>query len=239
MKTITAPAPYGYQELRLLHQRYMTLAMLVAVTIQMMAVGGYHFAEWLKPPPPKLGNRGGGTVIDLGNIKPPPLHNFGLGAIPFIPEKLVIGSPVPVPDAVADTNSIFASQKQISDVTDREFGKYGEGLGDGTITISPDDIDPSPDVFKGVEIWPTPVSIPKPEYPELGIKIDLEGSVIVKALLDKEGRVKKTILVKSSHEMFSQPALDAAQKCVFTPAIMNGNPVPVWVSIPFKFKLTH
>jgi protein TonB len=217
----------------------MTLAMLVAVTIQMMAVGGYHFAEWLKPPPVKVGNRGGGTVIDLGNIKPPPLNDFGLGAIPFIPEKLVIGSPVPVPDAVADTSSIFASQKQISDVADRDFGKYGEGLGDGTITISPDDVDPSPDVFKKVEKEPIPILIQTPEFPRLAMQANMEGSVTVKVLVNKEGRVKKTILVKSSHEMFSQPALDAAQKWVFTPALMNGNPVQVWVSIPFKFKLTH
>ena len=37
--------------------------------------------------------------------------------------------------------------------------------------------------------------------------------------------------------VFDQPTIDAAMKYRFTPAIMNGRPVAVWVVIPFTFKL--
>jgi len=43
--------------------------------------------------------------------------------------------------------------------------------------------------------------------------------------------------LKSDAELFNQPAIDAAMKWKFTPAIMNNGPVAVWVSIPFKFRL--
>ncbi len=54
MKTLIAPTPYGYLELRQVHHRYMMLAMLIAITVQIMVIGAYHLAEWLKPiDPPK------------------------------------------------------------------------------------------------------------------------------------------------------------------------------------------
>ena len=34
-----------------------------------------------------------------------------------------------------------------------------------------------------------------------------------------------------------EAALAAAQKWVFTPALRQGKPVTVWVSIPFRFRL--
>lgn len=236
MKTITAPTPYGYQELRLLHQRYMSLAMLVAVTIQMMVIGGYHLSEWLKPPDPpviliQLDPR---DIISRSIINRPVIGS----QIDASSVKLVVGMPVPIPDCEVNPNITYAGQDDINRIADRQWSDLGD-LGDGKVVIQPDDIDPPPDKYTYVEIFPTPILMPKPEYPELGIKIDLEGSVTVKALLDKEGKVKRTIIAKTSHEMFNQPALDAAQKCVFTPALMNGKPVQVWVSIPFKFKLRH
>lgn len=68
MKTLTAPAAYGYQELCLLHQRYTMFAMLAAILMQFAIVGGYNLAEWLKPldPPDRV------IRIPIGTLLPPP-----------------------------------------------------------------------------------------------------------------------------------------------------------------------
>ena len=188
MKTITAPTPYGYQELRLLHQRYMALAMLVAVTFQMTLVGGYHFAEWLKPVANIVKETPRDTIeIDIWN--PPtndPTKDFTY--TPIL-EKFGIGAPVPVPDAVVDTSTEYASQKQLSDEANRIFAQYSGKIGDGTIIIPPDPNDNAHREIWQVEVCPRPILSPKPEYPVLAQKINLEGSATIKVLLDKEGRI--------------------------------------------------
>ena len=59
----------------------------------------------------------------------------------------------------------------------------------------------------------------------------------VKILVDKEGRAKKAVVMKSDAEIFDEPAKAAALQWVFTPAIMNNGPVAVWAAVPFRFKL--
>ena len=237
MKTLTAPAAYGYQELRLVHQRYMMLAMLAAIFIQFAIVGGYHLAEWLQPSDPPI------QIVKLhrGNILPPPplheqLQNIGT---PVLPEKFSIGIPVPVPEgsAIADTN--FADQRTLAGKANELWEVFNKGQVEIVPNIDPPaDPDPLPGVYEHVERYPEVVMSSVPEYPDLAKRIGLEGSVTVNVLLDKEGKVKKTQLMKSTDDVFTQPALEAAKKWIFTPAIMNGKPVLVWVAIPFRFRLT-
>lgn len=236
MKTLTAPAAYGYQELRLLHQRYMMLAMLAALLIQFTIIGGYHLAEWLKPPDPPI------KIIKfhVGTILPPPplheqLQNIG---IPVLPAKLSAGLPVPVPDGIANEDATIDDQGTLA----RRADLIWKDLDQGPVQIDqslnpPVDPDPLPDVYKYVERVPEVVMTSVPEYPDLAKRIGLEGSVTINVLVDKEGKVKKALLMKSTDDVFIQPALDAAKKWIFTPAIMNGKPVLVWVAIPFRFRL--
>jgi protein TonB len=71
----------------------------------------------------------------------------------------------------------------------------------------------------------------------MAVRAGLEGTVWVKILVDKDGRPKKAVVVKSTAEMFDDAAVQAAMQFVFTPAVMNNGPVKVWVSIPFRFTL--
>jgi periplasmic protein TonB len=99
---------------------------------------------------------------------------------------------------------------------------------------------PPPD-FVPVEKTPQPIpgNNPPPVYPEIARRAGVEGTVWVKIWVDKEGNPKKAVVQKSDAELFNQPAIDAAMKWKFTPAIMNNGPVSVWVSIPFKFRLNQ
>lgn len=82
------------------------------------------------------------------------------------------------------------------------------------------------------------VSVP-PVYPDLAKRAGIEGTVYVKILVSKEGKPIKAVVVKSDSEVFDQPAVDAAMKFVFTPAIQHKAPVMVWVVVPFRFRLNN
>jgi protein TonB len=236
MKTLTVPTPYGYQELRQVHHRYMMLAMLLAITLQMMVIGTYHLSKWLKPDdyigvPPK---RIPFEYIPL----PPSLTN----ASPFtvkvtMPAKFSEGTPIPVPDCDVNPGIEFSPQPTPNPTDPNTTGLERMGTGN-VIVIPPDPNDPSPDIFQPFEKEPIPILTITPQYPDVPLRAGLEGNVLVKVLLTKEGKVKKAILVKSDGDLFIQPAIDAAMKWAFTPALMNGKPVQVWVSIPFRFRLT-
>ncbi|MDD8018594.1 MAG: TonB family protein [Bacteroidota bacterium] len=93
--------------------------------------------------------------------------------------------------------------------------------------------------FVQVEKMPQfiPGDNPAPSYPEEARKQKIEGMVWVKIWVDKKGSAHKAVVLKSDAEIFNQPSIDAAMKWKFSPAILKGEPVDVWVSIPFKFKL--
>jgi len=88
-------------------------------------------------------------------------------------------------------------------------------------------LDKEPQIVKKVE----------PTYPEPAKRARLEGKVIVKIWVDKEGKARKVVVLKSDAEIFNEPAIEAAKQFVFTPAYLNNEPVAVWVSYPFLFRL--
>jgi TonB family protein len=94
-----------------------------------------------------------------------------------------------------------------------------------------------PPDFVEVEEQPQPVNTPAPVYPDAARKDGLEGTVWVKLWVDANGTTRKASILKSDAEIFNQPTIDAAMKWKFTPAVMKGKPVAVWVSVPFKFKM--
>jgi TonB family protein len=236
MKTLTASVPYGFQELRQVQQRYMMLALLVAIIIQMMIIGAYHLSEQFKSDDPPKGLRG--LPIDPSKILPPPLNPQLVSPnIAQIPTKYSAGVPVPVPDMNVNSETPdFAGQ----DILSRRGNEFWEQIGgvSGNVEILIEESDPLPNEYRATEIDPMVISRAIPEYPEIAKRIGMEGSVVVQVLLDKNGKVKKAQLVKASDDIFIEPALAAAQRWTFTPALMQGKPVAVWMSIPFRFRLT-
>lgn len=95
---------------------------------------------------------------------------------------------------------------------------------------------PPPD-FVPVEKEPQILRQAVPPYPPSALKDHTEGQVILKIWVSPTGMPRQAIILKSTDDIFNQPAIDAAMKYRFTPAIMNKMPVSVWVVIPFSFKL--
>lgn len=103
----------------------------------------------------------------------------------------------------------------------------------GTEPVTPKALD-----YYKVEIKPQPVHLEVPRYPELARQVGLEGLVTVKVLTDTVGGVSEVVLLASSgNSLLDEAAKEAAWKCRFTPGYQQGRPVPVWVAVPFRFRL--
>jgi protein TonB len=90
--------------------------------------------------------------------------------------------------------------------------------------------------FYSVEEKPKRLSTVVPEYPEIAKRTGIEGTVLLKLLVNREGRVD-SVKVQKGPEVFQKAAITAARKTVFSPARQNDRPVACWVVIPFRFVL--
>jgi protein TonB len=101
--------------------------------------------------------------------------------------------------------------------------------------------DPDPNKFIVLEVKPSPLNLDvikkRLVYPTLCREAGIEGKVYVRMLVNKNGRVEKTIIQKSPHPLLSEECLRHIDSLQFNPGIQGGKPVKVWVSIPFEFQL--
>ncbi len=89
-----------------------------------------------------------------------------------------------------------------------------------------------------VEIQPKPVQTPAPIYPPLAINAGIEGTCIVKAVLDTLGRVVGVEVYKGSgNALLDEVAINACRNYQYTPAFQRDHPVSVWIKVPIKFEL--
>ena len=237
-QTITVPVQYGAIELKSVAQKYMMLGLLAGILICFSGVGTYHLAVWLNEDEEPVHMVRIVKYTDLG--PPPSLTNQAAPAVaasgPAV--RPSIGVPVPVPDAEVSPEQTIASQTELSQ---QSAPTVDPGANAGGAQIEQDlkiDDDAAPPDFVPYEKEPTVVKRIEPKYPDLALRAGLEGTVYVKVWVDKEGKVRKVVLLKSDAPIFEDAAIAAAKQWVFTPAVMQKGPVSVWVSIPFKFRLT-
>jgi len=239
----TVVRAYGMRELRTQYNRNTMLGLMAAALIHIAFVAGCYIAQRFAPGEKNI------VVLrpkSLDFITQPSIFEsakeFGV-QIAVRGAHASIGIPIPVPDFDISAEKTIATQQELgfglieasgSGVGTPPTGIVGEP-GTDEIAIS----DPAPDDFLVVEVPPVPVKQIVPAYPEIARRAGVEGTVWVKALITKEGKVKKVIVLKSDADIFNEAATDAAMHYVFTPAIMNSGPVAVWASIPFRFKLNR
>ena len=77
-----------------------------------------------------------------------------------------------------------------------------------------------------------------PAYPGLARKRGQEGTVILRVLVNREGRVVDlSIDVPSNFSLLDRAALAAVRKWIFEPGRRGEERVPMWVRVPVTFKL--
>ena len=76
-----------------------------------------------------------------------------------------------------------------------------------------------------------------PDYPPRARRQNIEGSVLLRVLVNKEGHAAEVQVVESSHPEFTRAAQKSARRSRYVPMKYLGQPVEAWVLIPFHFKL--
>lgn len=77
-----------------------------------------------------------------------------------------------------------------------------------------------------------------PPYPRKARRMGFEGIVMLKVLIDENGRVDDLMLLKSSgHTVLDRAALSAVKKWLFEPGTEGGIKKKMWVKIPVRFDL--
>jgi protein TonB len=77
-----------------------------------------------------------------------------------------------------------------------------------------------------------------PIYPALARAVHVEGVVILEAVIDVRGDVQ-SVRVLRSFPLLDQAAIDAVRQWRYTPARLNGDVVPVIVTVTVNFSLTN
>ncbi|RPI68843.1 MAG: energy transducer TonB [Ignavibacteriae bacterium] len=259
MSTLAASSPletlrYGASEFKAVIERntkrafYFTMSLLLLLALFSFT---YRLLEsWFFPPPNVVKVKVARVSLDA--LPPPPSD----AEAPPPPPPTAIppasgpaaraGTPVAVPDAmIAEDAKDFANIDEINRASaiggdGQDFGGFSDNIGVSDVNISAREEDPDIDEFIAVEKEPDfdYADIQKRvKYPDIARRNGIEGTVVVGALVGKDGRVEKTQIIDSDNELLNKNAVDAVRETVFTPAIQNGNPVRTWVRIPIVYKL--
>ncbi len=226
---------YGSVELKEVYRRNWSVALLIATMIHFGVIGSYVISRAFDVA--KKDKTTGGIVITPIYIPPP----IGFPVLPSTPAggtkvKPSVGVPIPVPPIEVDPDQTIARQDEIN----LPFLPGDEFLGTGapaeppTIVIAEEE-PPSIEAF--FEKPPVIIKAVKPEYPELALRAGIQGKVTVRIWVDKEGKARQVEILRTDADIFNEAALAAARQMLFTPALMNNNPVSVWVALPIRFAL--
>ena len=78
------------------------------------------------------------------------------------------------------------------------------------------------------------------EYPTLARENSLQGFVILKFVIEKDGSVGEIVVLKTPHKCFTDEAIRSLNLCdKFKPGMINGEPVRSWYSYHTVFKLAN
>jgi protein TonB len=76
----------------------------------------------------------------------------------------------------------------------------------------------------------------RPVYPDLARQAHVEGTVILEAILDRDGRIDHVRVVRSI-PLLDAAAVQAVRQWRYTPTVLNGQAVQVLMTITINFQL--
>ncbi len=84
---------------------------------------------------------------------------------------------------------------------------------------------------------PKPILIPTPEYPDFARRQGIRGKCVLGLIVDKDGRTHDVHVIRSVDKRLDQNAINAAKQYKFSPAMKDGKPVAVRMSVQVEFRL--
>ncbi|MDX2002043.1 MAG: energy transducer TonB [Chitinophagales bacterium] len=244
---------YGAFELRRNSARNALIAMGIALTVSTLLISAPVIAKFfmgeeedtlvkvtevdaLAAPPPIDPNEPPPPPVE----PPPPLKT----TIKFTPPVIVKDEEVTEadepPPQVEDDTATSGATTQIGDPTGVD-DVLPTPTGPSVIDEGPEEIrtfvEQMPE-FPGGQAALLKYIAEHTNYPDVARENDIEGTVFVKFVVDKEGRVGQAQVIKSIDKYLDKEALRVVSALpAFKPGKQNGKAVPVYFTVPIKFTL--
>jgi len=235
---------YGAIELKRCYQKHLGLAVIIAGVLHLTLIGSFMvYAKISERVPEAAGVVRIKTMAELAappSVSQQQVPQVAVAAPGIAPPS--IGIPEAVPDEEAPEEVTIATQEELGQIADLSAQSIigGEGGGDSiSIEIPLEDYLPPPEEFTPYDEAPVQLNEVTYEYPPLAKEAGIEGTVWIKALVDKSGKVRDALVFKKSGSSagFEDVAKEGAYKIKYKPAISNNQPVAVWVVYPVRFTL--
>ncbi|WP_440225447.1 energy transducer TonB [Dokdonella sp. MW10] len=140
-------------------------------------------------------------------------------------EPVPVARPQPIPIVAEATTSMPVPP--VADVIDE-----GPAIVDAPVA------DPGPGTSAGANVTLAYAALVQPSYPDASRKKGEQGTVLLRVLVDVEGRVDTIEVARSSgSQRLDRAARDAVQKSRFRPVIVDGVPRPAWGLVPIAFTI--
>ena len=90
---------------------------------------------------------------------------------------------------------------------------------------------------KGDVQAPRLIRAPAPRYTEIARKARIQGDVIVRAIVEEDGTVRRAEVLKDLPMGLGEQAVETVMTWRFQPATLNGQPVVVYHDLAVEFRL--
>jgi protein TonB len=145
-------------------------------------------------------------------------------------------APVEAPKEIKPETGLEAGFERTSGVEGGLIGGVAGGI-TGGIPEPPPPPPPAAPVRVGGNIkQPQKTKDVRPVYPPIAQSARVQGIVIIEAVIGPDGAVRDAKVLRSI-PLLDQAALDAVRQWVFTPTLLNGQPVPVIMTVTVQFTL--
>lgn len=196
-------------------------------------------------PAPASGVRAFMVEPDIAAPPPPPPAPAPKGRAAPHPDDVKPDPPTPVftaplvtPDRIVRDEQLGLDVETGGEVGGVEGGVPGGVVG-GIVGGLPAAPPPPPAPIrleKGVK-EPRKLKHVAPRYPEVAVRANIRGAVVLECLVSPDGRVAHVKVVRTSNPLLDEAALEAVRQWVYERTLVDGVPVPVIFVVTVQFNL--
>lgn len=184
-----------------------------------------------------------GVLLVPTNWEPParpaPARPIVVQLDPLPPKPITETSPPPTPQPVQPRNDTVRPVTPVTPIAPDPAPVFSEGeiatpaLPDPGPAISEAPVGPVSGATLAYDV------APPPRYPRIAVKDGLEGTVMLRVLVDVDGRPLEVVVERGSgHRVLDRAAREQVlEHWRFHPALRDGAPVQAWGLVPIEFRL--
>jgi protein TonB len=148
-------------------------------------------------------------------------------------------APIVIPDKLPTDEPLSQGADAIDAVGQGVEGGVPGGLPDGVVTGGAPVTAPPPPkpvrISTGIKV-PVKIRDAQPVYPAIAQSARVQGIVILEAVIDERGHVSETRVLRSI-PLLDDAATAAVKQWVYSPTVLNGQPIPVVMTVTVQFRL--